>query len=150
MSAVPPGRRGPTGRRLLVVGTVIVVAIGFLVFKGLTSAVVFFKTASEAVSQRASLGNADFQLEGVVVGGSVHRAGPTEVAFVISQGGATIHVLNSGNPPEMFRPGLPVVVVGHFVGSSDRFSSDQVMVKHSQQYIAAHPDRVKAPSGSNS
>jgi cytochrome c-type biogenesis protein CcmE len=48
----------------------------------------------------------------------------------------------------MFRPGLPVVVVGHFVGNSDGFASDQIMVKHSQQYIAAHPGRVKVVSKS--
>jgi cytochrome c-type biogenesis protein CcmE len=135
-----------TSRRLAAAGFVIVAALGFLVYKGLTSAVVFFRTANEAVAQRAQLGNSVFQLEGTVVKGTVRRAGPGEVSFDIRQGGATILVDNSGSPPQMFRPGLPVVVVGHFVGSSDRFSSDQIMVKHSQQYIAAHPGRVRASS----
>ncbi len=58
-------------RRLEVVGVVIVAAIGFLVFKGLTSAIVFFKTANEAVAQRATLGNSTFQLEGMVLPGTV-------------------------------------------------------------------------------
>jgi cytochrome c-type biogenesis protein CcmE len=138
-------RRGGAGssRRLAVAGLVIVMALGFLVYKGLTSAIVFFKTANEAIAQRATLGNSTFQLEGTVVYGSVHRVGSTQVTFEIAQGGATIHVENTGDPPEMFRPGLPVVVVGHFVGNSDGFASDQIMVKHSQQYIAAHPNRVK-------
>lgn len=137
-------------------GLVIVAALGFLVYKGISSALVFFKTASEAVAQRAQLGNSNFQLEGTVVHGSVHRLGTTEVSFAISQGGTTIHVDNTGDPPQLFRPGLPVVVVGHFVGTSDNFASDQIMVKHSQQYIAAHPNRVKAAtstghgSGANS
>src|ERR1700677_4473943 len=60
-------------RRMWVVGIVIVGAIGFLVYKGLTSAIVFFKTANEAVAQRAQLGNSDFQMEGTVVAGSVHH-----------------------------------------------------------------------------
>lgn len=133
-----------TRHRLAVVGLIVVAALSFLVYKGLTSAIVFFKTASEAVAQRAQLGNSTFQLEGTVLHGTVHHLGGARVGFEIRQGGATIHVVNDGDPPQLFRPGLPVVVVGHFVGSSNQFSSDQIMVKHSQQYIAAHPNRVKA------
>lgn len=135
---------GTTRRRLAVAGVVIVCALGFLVYKGLTSAIVFFKTASEAVTDRAQLGNSDFQLEGTVVAGTVKRVGTSEVQFDIRQGGATLEVDNTGTPPQLFRPGLPVVVVGHFVGASNVFASDQIMVKHSQQYIAAHPRRVRA------
>lgn len=149
-TTTPVRRRVPGGsaRRLTIAGIVIVAALGFLVYKGLTSAIVFFRTASQAVSQRTALGNATFQLEGTVVKGTVHRIGTSNVSFDIRQGDATIHVDNSSDPPQMFRPGLPVVLVGHFVGSTDRFASDQIMVKHSQQYIAAHPKRVKGDPGS--
>ena len=61
-------------RRLGVVGVVIVAAIGFLIFKGLTTAIVFFKTANEAVAQRATLGDSTFQLEGMVVPGTVRTS----------------------------------------------------------------------------
>ena len=146
----PARRVQPSGsvRRLTIAGVVIVAALGFLVYKGLTSAIVFFRTASQAISERTALGDTTFQLEGTVVKGTVHRVGTSFVSFDIRQGGDTIHVDNSGDPPQMFRPGLPVVLVGHFVGSTDRFSSDQIMVKHSQQYIAAHPNRVKGDPGS--
>jgi len=56
-------------------------------------------------------------------------------------------VTNTGSPPQLFQPGIPVIVVGHFVGASDRFVSDQILVKHSNSYIAAHPNRVKALNG---
>lgn len=138
--------RGASRHRLAVAGVVIVVALAFLVYKGLTSAIVFFKTANEALVDRAQLGNSTFQLEGTVVHGTVHRIGTDRVRFAIRQGGATIEVDNRGDPPQLFRPGLPVVVVGHFVGRSDRFSSDEIMVKHSQRYIAEHPNRVRASS----
>ena len=137
--------------RLGVVGVVIVAAIGLLVYKGLTSAVVYFKTTNEAIAQRANLGHATFQLEGTVVRGSVHPVGHGAVAFAISGGGkagSTIDVTNSGSPPQLFRPGIPVVLVGHFVGSGDRFASNEILVKHSNQYIAAHPSRVRATDGS--
>ncbi|MGA2528716.1 MAG: cytochrome c maturation protein CcmE [Acidimicrobiales bacterium] len=137
-------------RRLGVVGLVIVAAIGFLVFKGITSAIVFFKTANEAVAQRVALGNSTFQLEGMVLPGTVHtvraQAG-TRVSFVVESSGVKVAVTNTGSPPQLFQPGIPVIVVGHFVGSSDRFASDQILVKHSNSYIAAYPNRVKALNG---
>lgn len=144
------GRRsGPSRGRMWVVGVVILGSIGFLMYKGLTSAIVFFKTANEAVAQRASLGNSDFQLEGTVVHGSVRHLSGDVYRFAVESAGISVVVDNTGNPPQLFRPGLPVVVVGHFVGTGDVFASDQIMVKHSQSYIAAHPSRVKPSSGSS-
>jgi cytochrome c-type biogenesis protein CcmE len=137
-------------RRLEVVGVIIVAAIGFLIFKGLTSAIVFFKTANEAVAQRATLGDSTFQLEGMVLPGTVRtvRDGAgTTVAFVVESSGVKVAVTNTGSPPQLFQPGIPVIVVGHFVGATDRFASDQILVKHSNSYIAAHPNRVKALNG---
>jgi cytochrome c-type biogenesis protein CcmE len=152
-----PARRAQTlspeqqrQRRLWVVGVVIVAAIGFLVWKGISSAIVFFKTANEAVAQRASLGNATFQLEGTVVPGTVHmsRTGSgATVAFTVESSGVKVAVTNTGSPPQLFQPGIPVIVVGHFVGATDRFASDEILVKHSNSYIAAHPNRVKALNG---
>jgi cytochrome c-type biogenesis protein CcmE len=58
-------------------------------------------------------------------------------------------VHNTGSPPQLFQPGIPVVVVGHFDSASgSTFLSDQIMVKHSADYIAQHPNRVKASNGS--
>jgi cytochrome c-type biogenesis protein CcmE len=138
-------------RRLAVVGVVILAAIGFLLYKGVTSAIVFFKTANEAVAQRSSLGNSTFQLEGLVVPGTVRsfRSGSSDdVRFEVESNGVKVSVTNSGLPPQLFQAGIPVVVVGHFVGSTDSFASDQILVKHSNQYIAAHPNRVRALNGS--
>ncbi len=101
----------------------IVAAIGFLIFKGLTSAIVFFKTANEAVAQRATLGNSTFQIEGMVLPGTVRtvRDGSgTTVAFVVESSGVKVAVTNTGSPPQLFQPGIPVIVVGHFVGATDR------------------------------
>jgi len=137
-----------TRRRLVVVGVVLAAAIGFLLFKTLSSAIVYFKTAQEAVANRASLGNSTFQMEGVVVPHSIHHASGGVLDFVISSGTARVPVENEGAPPQLFQPNIAVVLVGHFVGSSDLFSSDQILVKHSNAYIAAHPNRVRSPDGS--
>lgn len=142
-----PWAQPRTTRRLAAVGVVLLAATGFLLYKGLTSALVYFKTANEAVADRAQLANSTFQLEGVVVKGSVRQLSGARVAFTIEGGGARIPVINDGEPPQLFRAGIPVVVVGHFVGATDNFASDQVLVKHSNQYVVAHPDRVTVPAG---
>jgi cytochrome c-type biogenesis protein CcmE len=135
--------------RLGVVGVVLFVALGFLVYKAISSAVVYFKTAQEAVVARSSLGDSTFQIEGLVVKGSIEedRQG-TVTSFRISSGPVTVDVANSAPQPALFEQNIPVVLVGHFVGETNTFASQQILVKHSNAYIAAHPSRVRAPNGS--
>ena len=151
--APPPTAGPPTGTatvrsghrlRYAVVGLVLVGALGFLVAKGLGTALNFYLPADQAVAQRASLGTRTFNLEGVVERGSIH---PTAngVDFVVTSGAARVRVQNSGSPPDLFQPEIPVIAVGHFDGST--FVSDQILVKHSSDYIAQHPGRVSAPNG---
>ena len=69
--------------------------------------------------------------------------GASGKAFAIESKGVSVSVLHTGDPPELFRPGIPVVLEGRFRGTS--FASDRIMVKHSESYIARHPDRVTKP-----
>jgi len=126
------------------VGAVVLAALGFVVFRGLGDATLYFKTADEAVRDRASLGTRRFRIEGTVVPGSVGAQG-NDVSFRIEQNGAEVTVVHHGDPPQLFREGIPVVLEGHFDGT--RFASDRIMVKHSEQYRAANPDRVKSYPG---
>ena len=127
-------------RRLWIVLVVIAGAIGFLLWKGLGDATVYFRTADEAVEQRAELGSRRFRVEGEVVAGSVRAVGDG-VTFKIEENGARITVDHRGDPPELFRPGIPVVLEGRFEGR--RFASDRILVKHTNEYRDKRPDRVK-------
>jgi cytochrome c-type biogenesis protein CcmE len=141
-------RRRHTMSRLGVVGVVLFVALGFLVYKAISSAVVYFKTAQEAVAARQSLGDSTFQIEGLVVKGSIERDRLGSVtSFRISSGPVTVDVANSAPQPALFQQNIPVVLVGHFQGNTNTFASQQILVKHSNAYIAAHPNRVRAPDG---
>ena len=126
-------------RRLLVAGAVVVAALGFLVVRGLGNATVYFRTADEAVAQRQSLGDRRLRIEGTVVGGSVAESGGN-VSFLIESKAVEVPVVHHGDPPELFKPGIPVVLEGRFRG--DTFSSDRILVKHSESYVADHPERV--------
>jgi cytochrome c-type biogenesis protein CcmE len=127
-----------------VVGAVLVGALVFLVVKGLSSALDFYLPANQAVQQEASLGSSTFNIEGVVESGSVR---PTRVGvdFVVTAGSTKVPVDNTGSPPQLFQPDIPVIAVGHF--DAGTFVSDQILVKHTASYIAAHPGRVTAPNG---
>lgn len=132
-----------TKRRLWLAGIVVVGALLYLVVQGLGNATLYFRTADEAVAQRASLGTRRFRIEGDVVDGSVHEVG-NEVSFILTSKNVQVPIQHKGDPPELFRPGIPVVLEGHFQG--DYFASDRILVKHSSTYIAQNPDRVQ-PGG---
>ncbi len=122
-------------------------AIAYLLVEGLGSSLDYFDTVSQAIVHKARIGTRVFRLEGVVVPGSVHRTA-RGADFDVSGGGHEIAVQNTGSPPQLFQADIPVVVVGHFTSRrSDLFVSDQIMVKHSATYIAAHPTRVRGPNG---
>jgi cytochrome c-type biogenesis protein CcmE len=133
-----PGGRGRDGRRagarrrwlpLVVVGLVLV-AIGFFVYRGLSDAALYFRNADEAVAQRDTLGDRRFRLQGSVVDDPV-RTGDT-VDFQVSYNGVVVDVEHHGDPPELFRPGVPVVLEGHWAG--DAFDSDRILIKHDEEY----------------
>jgi cytochrome c-type biogenesis protein CcmE len=124
---------------------VLAAAFAFLLVKGLGSSLDYYLTVNQAVHQKATLGTRDFRLEGVVVPGTVHNTA-AGVDFTVQSDGVSEEVSNTGTPPQLFQPNIPVVVVGHFSGNA--FDSNQIMVKHSASYIAAHPNRVTAPNGS--
>ena len=127
-------------RRLWLAGGAVALALGFLLSRGLGDATVYFYTADEAVAKRPALGDRRFRIEGVVVDGSVRPAGGG-VAFAIEENGVRADVRHQGDPPELFQPNIPVVLEGHWTG--DVFASDLIMVRHSSEYRAEHPERVE-------
>ena len=128
-----------TRRRLWVAGVVVLAALAFLVFQGLDNATVYFRTADEAVAQRDQLGDRRFRIEGDVVDGSVRQDG-NNVSFTLTSKSVEVPVVHKGDQPELFRPGIPVVLEGRF--QDDHFSSDRMLVKHSETYVAENPERV--------
>jgi cytochrome c-type biogenesis protein CcmE len=126
-------------RRNWLAAVVVVAALGFLVYQGLGNATLYFRTADEAVAQREQLGDRRFRIEGDVVPGTVAQVGQ-DVSFRITSNGVEVPITHRGDPPELFQPGIPVVLEGRFQGPG--FASDRILVKHSETYVAENPDRV--------
>ena len=140
-AGAPRRRRSFTTRRQrLVAGALIVAALGFLVWKGLSNALAYYLTANQAVAQRAQLGDSDFRIQGTVVPG-VREVG-ADLRFGIVSHHVVVQVDSSGSPPQLFRAGVPVVLEGHWQG--DIFTSSQIMVQHSSNYVEASSTKAKA------
>jgi cytochrome c-type biogenesis protein CcmE len=136
----PPPVRGFSPRRLTIAALVVLGALGFLVYRGLGNATLYFRTADEAVAQKSELGDRRFRIEGDVVAGSIREDGP-DVYFTITSKDVRVPVRHDGQePPELFQPGIPVVLEGRFQG--EQFVSDRILVKHSETYVAENPGRV--------
>lgn len=135
----PARKRRPFGRhpyRLLVVFALLVGAIAFLLVEGLGSSLDYYDTVGQAVARKAQIGTSTIRLMGSVVRGSIVHTGDG-ANFEVSGGGHQVPVHEVGSPPQLFQPGIPVVVVGHFSSAgSDLFMSNQIMVKHSATYVA--------------
>lgn len=130
----PPRSRRPRFRRwlpLAVIGLV-VAALGVVVVKGLSEATVYFRNADEAVADREELGDQRFRLQGSVVDDAVETA--DGVSFDVEYDGVSVAVHHAGDPPQLFRPGVPVVLEGSWDSSGEFFASDRIMVKHDAEY----------------
>lgn len=140
----PPG--APTRRRrspwAVVLLVLVLGGLAFVVFRGLTNATLYFYNADEAVERREELGDRRFRIQGEVEEGVVETDAGAE--FTIAFDGVSVRIDHVGDPPDLFRVGIPVVLEGRWDGGV--FASDRMLVKHSEEYKAENPDRVPADS----
>ncbi len=110
----------------------------------LSENVVYFRTVSEAVAQRADQGSDRFRLAGEVVAGSIEevRGG---VRFEVTDGDATATVVHQGDPPDLFEAGAPIVCEGSW-DRGDVFDSDRIMIRHGNEYTPPSVKSGRSPS----
>jgi len=130
-------RRSPWAYVALVA---VLVGVGIVAYQGLTSASLYFYNADEAVEQRGALGTKRIRVQGAVQDDV--DASDSGLTFTIAFDGESVPVSHDGDPPELFAPGTPVVLEGHWSSSSDVFLSDEIIVKHDEQYEADNGDRI--------
>jgi cytochrome c-type biogenesis protein CcmE len=125
-------------RRLFLVGALAVAgaALGAISFGNIGENLVYYWDVSQLVENRAQAAGAVVRLGGQVKPGSVDwNAEENMLRFDISDGKQAVPVECTGAPPQMFREGIGVVVEGT-VTATGVFSSDRLMVKHSNEYKA--------------
>ena len=106
------------GRRRLIPWILTVGVVGavvFLIANLLGDAALFFYNADEAVERRVELGDDRFRVQGTPIEGTIiesFRDDRPVVGFSITFGEVAIDVVHVGDPPELFQPGVPVVLEG--------------------------------------
>lgn len=154
-------RRGRRSRTVLAGGLVVAIfaVVGVVTFRLLSDATLFFYNVDEAVELRDSLDDERFRIQGTP--GS--ETAPLEVdfeqavAFSIDFDGVVADAVHVGSPPDLFQPGVPVVLEGRWVrgvplgieefpgGANDGwyFLSSRMLVKHDNEYRTDNVERLR-------
>jgi cytochrome c-type biogenesis protein CcmE len=116
---------------LLGIAGVIALVVGLTV-TSLGENLTYFLYPTEAVSQRADFADGErFRLAGTVVTGTMVES-EEEVAFDVTDGGATIAVVLTEAAPDLLAEDVPVLLEGAWSG--DAFLADEVIIRHDENY----------------
>ena len=129
--------------KFLLGGAVIALALGYMIWAGVTQSAVYFVTPSEL--QAAPVPGKAYRLGGLVARGTLAWNPSTlELAFGVSDGKTTVRVRHRGAPPDLFAEGRGAVVEGQWMAAG-YFKATHIMAKHSEEYKAPH-DATEARS----
>jgi cytochrome c-type biogenesis protein CcmE len=123
--------------RRFMLGAFVVAAIAFAVIaaSGISSNLVYYWTPEDLYAAGNKAYGANIRLGGMVVAGSIKKAGGSGVEFDVKDAKRVVHVRSNGVPPQMFRENIGVVVEGT-MKPAGHFESSRLMVSHSNEYKA--------------
>jgi cytochrome c-type biogenesis protein CcmE len=127
-------------RRITLVAALVMIVggFGYLTYGGVGDNLVYFLTPAELLAKGAAGFDTPIRLGGMVVPNSVQwNADALDLRFRLTDGNGSVPVHAKGAPPQMFRGNIGVVVEGRY-GRSGVFESQNLMVKHSNEY---HPPK---------
>jgi len=123
----------------IVAATIIVGAFAYLMYGGIGGNLVYFLTPGELLAKGGSAIDVPVRLGGQIVPGSVTwNAERLDLRFRVTDGSKEVAVHETGAPPQMFRPGIGVVVEGRYARDGT-FEATNLMVRHSNEYRAPAP-----------
>lgn len=121
---------------LLLGAAVVLVALGYLIWGGIGTNLVYFYTPTELLAKGSAAYDKSARLGGMVEAGTVvWSADARELRFGITDGDTTVSVVSVGTPPQMFTEGQGVVVEGVYT-PEHVFRTNKLMIKHSNEYRA--------------
>ena len=116
-------------------GAVVVACLGYLIFAATGSSAEYYQTISE---MRGHPSNGDVRVLGTVQNDVARSDGGLHVRFTAAEGGQTMPVDYQGTLPDIFRPGMPVVVDGK-MGSDGVFHAKALQAKCPSRFSTATP-----------
>ena len=94
---------------------------------------IYYYTTTEA-NYLSSTSDERIKLGGFVVSNSVKKGELGATEFLITDGNVTMKISFDGFIPELFQDEMGVILDGYF--SDDIFYSDDMLVKHDNEYIS--------------
>ena len=105
--------------------------------------IVFFLSPTDVAAKGLAVGSR-VRLGGLVAPGSIKRGAGEKLEFDVTDGGASVHVVFVGLPPDLFGEGKGVVAEGA-LGAKDRLDADTILAKHDERYMPREVvDKLKA------
>lgn len=136
---ITPRRRRRLPISFLIGGVAIVAAVIYLIFANTQSNAVYYMTVAELHNCTTCAAQPSVRVAGVVQAGSIVRNDPAQkITFVITANGQSMQVIYSGVVPDIFRPGIQVVVEGHYTGTGP-FHAQTLLAKCPSKFQAATP-----------
>lgn len=129
-------RAAPKHQRLVLVLLGIAALIGavLLAMWGLADRAAYFRTPQDVAAGLAKPGE-PIRLGGMVQAGSITRQPDgVSIAFVVTDGPASVPVRYRGIVPDLFKEGSGVVAEGR-LGADRVFVADTILAKHDERYM---------------
>ena len=122
-------------KRYIVGGVIVVLAVGYLLYMSLSSAVTYYVTVSELLEKGYEAYDADIRVRGKVADGSIEwDAKKLELRFALAEGGSTLPVIYEGVKPDGFKAGSDILVEGKY--HSDKvFRANTILMKCPSKYV---------------
>jgi cytochrome c-type biogenesis protein CcmE len=132
-------RHGWHGPRLRIAAclAVIMLALGWIVIRGLTGNFVYYLTPTDVVAHHKAEVGQQIRLGGYVVPGSVRHVSSV-LMFTVTDGTDSMQISDTGAVPELFKAGQGVVLEGA-LSADGRFHADNLLVQHNGDYAPPKP-----------
>lgn len=122
-------------KKLIIVGIIVTIAMGYLIYSGFQNSMVYYYTVSEVDGKVASASGENMRVSGLVSNGSIHKdPDDRTVRFVLTEGGKSLPVVYRGIVPDTLKDGNGVVAEG-FLNSSGFLEARSIVTKCPSKYI---------------
>jgi cytochrome c-type biogenesis protein CcmE len=126
-------------RRFLIAGGLLLVGFVYLAFTVTKASAVYYLTVPELQARGSNGLQRSVRVSGTVDAGSIERdPGQFITRFTASDPGGTLPIMYKGPVPDMFQPGIQVVVEGR-LESDGVFHADTLLTKCPAHFEAATP-----------
>ena len=140
---IPPEMAAESGglinnkTRLIVVGVVLVLALGYLIYAAFPGNTLYYRTVGEFYADESNMDGRSLRVVGKLVPDSFERVeGTTLAKFSVADEGRTLPSTYDGVLPDLFfNPHSDIVLEGSY-GESGVFHTDTVIVKCPSKYEA--------------